>query len=102
MVAACTHATPGLTGERRGVAGGVFRSIAGREQKENINRPPEDDLPGWWNLAATLAVVWAGNAGSTPMLKSVLDEAREVMWLASVIGGLSAMGVGLAVVLAAA
>jgi hypothetical protein len=102
MVAACTHATPGLTGERRGVAGGVFRSIAGREQKENINRPPEDDLPGWWNLAATLAVVWASNAGSTPMWKSVLDEAREVMWLASVIGGLSAMGVGLAVVLAAA
>jgi hypothetical protein len=79
----------------------VFRSIAGREQKENI-RPPEDDLPGWWNLAATLAVVWASNAGSTPMWKSVLDEAREVMWLASVIGGLSAMGVGLAVVLAAA
>jgi hypothetical protein len=36
------------------------------------------------------------------MWKSVLDEAREVMWLASVIGGLSAMGVGLAVVLAAA
>jgi hypothetical protein len=28
-------------------------------------------------------------------------EAREVMWLASVVGGLSALGVGLAVVLAA-
>jgi hypothetical protein len=31
------------------------------------------------------------------MWKSVLDEAREVVWLASIIGGLSAAGVGLAV-----
>jgi hypothetical protein len=36
------------------------------------------------------------------MWKSMLDEAREVMWLASVVGGLSAIGVGLAVVIAAA
>ena len=35
------------------------------------------------------------------MWKSMLDEAREVVWLASVIGGLSAVGVGMAVVLAA-
>jgi hypothetical protein len=35
------------------------------------------------------------------MWKSVLAEAREVLWLASMIGGLSAAGVGLAVVLAA-
>jgi hypothetical protein len=35
------------------------------------------------------------------MWKSVLDEAREIVWLASVVGGLSAMGVGLAVMLAA-
>jgi len=35
------------------------------------------------------------------MWKSVLDEAREVVWLASVIGGLSVVGVGLAVALAA-
>ena len=39
--------------------------------------------------------------GSTVMWKSMLDEAREVVWLASVIGGLSAVGVGMAVVLAA-
>lgn len=35
------------------------------------------------------------------MWKSVLDEAREVVWLASIVGGLSAAGVGLAIVLAA-
>jgi hypothetical protein len=32
----------------------------------------------------------------------MLDEAREVVWLASVIGGLSVVSVGVAVVLAAA
>jgi hypothetical protein len=41
------------------------------------------------------------NGGSPPMWKSVLDEAREVVWLASVIGGLSAVGVGIALALAA-
>ena len=35
------------------------------------------------------------------MWKSVLDEAREVVWLASIVGGLSAAGVGMAIVLAA-
>jgi len=34
--------------------------------------------------------------------KAVRDELREIAWLASVIGGLSIAGVGLAVVLAAA
>lgn len=41
------------------------------------------------------------NGGSPPMWKSVLDEAREVVWLASVVGGLSAVGVGIALALAA-
>lgn len=36
------------------------------------------------------------------MWKSMLDEAREVVWLASIVGGLSAIGVGLAVVVAVA
>jgi len=35
------------------------------------------------------------------MWKSVLDEAREVVWLASIIGGLSVVSVGIAVALAA-
>jgi hypothetical protein len=35
------------------------------------------------------------------MWKFWLEELREVIWLASVIGGLSAFGVGLAVALAA-
>jgi hypothetical protein len=35
------------------------------------------------------------------MWKSILDEAREVMWLALVVGGLSVVGVGIAVALAA-
>ena len=39
--------------------------------------------------------------GSTVMWKSMLDEAREVLWLASAVGGLSAVGVGMAVLLAA-
>jgi hypothetical protein len=36
------------------------------------------------------------------MWKSLFDELREMIWLASMIGGLSALGVGLAVALAAA
>jgi hypothetical protein len=35
------------------------------------------------------------------MWKSVLDEARELVWLASLVGGLSVAGVGLAIALAA-
>jgi hypothetical protein len=35
------------------------------------------------------------------MWKSLLEEAREVIWLASAVGGLSAVGVGMAVLLAA-
>ena len=34
------------------------------------------------------------------MYSSIRDELREVVWLASVIGGLSMLGVGLAVALA--
>jgi hypothetical protein len=35
------------------------------------------------------------------MWKTVLEEAREVVWLASIVGGLSAVGVGIAIALAA-
>jgi hypothetical protein len=35
------------------------------------------------------------------MWKSVLDEAREIFWLASIVSGLSAAGIGIAFVLAA-
>jgi hypothetical protein len=36
------------------------------------------------------------------MWNGLWDELREMMWLASVIGGLSVLGVGIAVALAAA
>jgi hypothetical protein len=51
--------------------------------------------------SATLAVQVARSGGSTPMWKSVLDEAREIVWLASLVGGLSAVGIGIAVALIA-
>jgi hypothetical protein len=35
------------------------------------------------------------------MWKSVLTEAREVAWLASIVGGLSVISVGIAIALAA-
>jgi hypothetical protein len=35
------------------------------------------------------------------MWKSVFDEAREVVWLVSLVGGLSVVGVGIAVALTA-
>ena len=35
------------------------------------------------------------------MWKSVLDEAREIVWLASILGGLSVVGVGIALAAAA-
>lgn len=43
-----------------------------------------------------------GSSAGRPMWKAVREELREVVWLASVIGGLSAAGVGLAIALAAA
>jgi hypothetical protein len=36
------------------------------------------------------------------MWKSVLDEAREVVWLVAIVGGLSVVGVGIAIAFAAA
>jgi hypothetical protein len=41
------------------------------------------------------------DGGSTSMWKSILDEVREVAWLALVVGGLSVVGVGIAMALAA-
>jgi hypothetical protein len=35
------------------------------------------------------------------MWKTIFDEVREVVWLASVVGGLSAVGVGIAITIAA-
>jgi len=35
------------------------------------------------------------------MWKSVLEETREVVWLASLVGGLSVVGVGIALALTA-
>jgi hypothetical protein len=35
------------------------------------------------------------------MWQSVIDEAREVLWVVSLVGGLSAAAVGLGIVLAA-
>jgi hypothetical protein len=49
-----------------------------------------------------LAVLGASNRGSTTMWNSVFEEAREVAWLVSIVGGLSVAAVGLAVALAAA
>ena len=48
-----------------------------------------DDVP---NLKSNELQVW----------KAVQEELREIAWLATVIGGLSVAGVGLAVALAAA
>jgi hypothetical protein len=47
------------------------------------------------------AVDTTSRHGSTPMLKSLMKETREILWLASVVGGLSAVGVGIAVALVA-
>jgi hypothetical protein len=47
------------------------------------------------------AVDTTSRYGSTPMLKSLMKETREILWLASVVGGLSAVGVGIAVALVA-
>jgi hypothetical protein len=35
------------------------------------------------------------------MWKTIFDEVREVVWLASVVGGLSVVGVGIAIAIAA-
>ncbi len=43
----------------------------------------------------------SADSGAPGIWQQVREEAREVIWLASVIGALSAAGVGLAVALAA-
>jgi hypothetical protein len=50
---------------------------------------------------ASAAVHWIGSGGSIPMWNSIFDEAREVAWLISLVGGLSAVGVGIAVAIVA-
>jgi hypothetical protein len=55
----------------------------------------------WEEPKAALAVHFTSSGGSTPMWKSVFDEAREIVWLASIVGGLSAVGVGIAIALVA-
>ena len=54
-----------------------------------------------WSLERSLFARFC-LSGSTGMWKSMLEEAREAVWLASVAGGLSVISVGVAVVLAAA
>jgi hypothetical protein len=41
------------------------------------------------------------SGGTTPMWKLVLEEAREVVWLAALVSGLSAVGIGIVVTLVA-
>ena len=55
-----------------------------------------------WNHAASSRLCGRERREHTLMWKSMIDEAREVVWLASFVGGLSAVGVGVAVVLVAA
>jgi hypothetical protein len=52
-------------------------------------------------MAAPAVERWTATAGVLRMWKTVLEEAREVVWLASIVGGLSAVGVGIAIALAA-
>ena len=42
------------------------------------------------------------NVGRSQVWSSLRDELREIVWLASIVGGLSIMGVALAVILAQA
>jgi hypothetical protein len=50
-----------------------------------------------WPLCPLEDRVWTG---SRKMWFSLRDELREIVWLVMIIGGLSIMGVGLAVMLA--
>ena len=52
-------------------------------------------------LNPAAVVHWSSNGRSTPMWKSVLTEARELAWLASIVGGLSVVSVGIAIALTA-
>ena len=71
---------------RRAPARGVTRKAAGRAGFMNRGTVHVRPLDQW----------------STRMWYTLWDELREAVWLASVIGALSIVGVGLAVVLAAA
>jgi hypothetical protein len=69
--------------------------VAGLEERKcaraSVRREPKDPAAVHEQLAA----------GVAPMWKSIFNEAREVLWVASVVGGLSAIGVGIAVALVA-
>jgi hypothetical protein len=59
------------------------------------------DKPGHIAEITLETLLLLADGGSTSMRKSILDEAREVVWLALVVGGLSVVGVGIAMALAA-
>ena len=93
---------------RRRGEGSHRRSLrAASEGCIRVRTKREHDLQLPWRGAlreeptAVPAVELASSGGSIPMWKSVLDEAREIVWLASLVGGLSAVGIGIAVALSA-
>jgi hypothetical protein len=65
----------------------------------STGRHKQTELVPWRPVSQTLM---PRRRGSVSMWKLLWDEAREAMWLASIIGALSALGVGLAIALAAA
>ena len=82
-----------------------FHEVPGREvprgltleftvDKLWITAPPRKPNP-------SADVQWLSNGGSTTMWKSVVTEARELAWLASIVGGLSVVSVGIAIALMA-
>jgi hypothetical protein len=50
--------------------------------------------------ARTIGVHRGSNCGSATMWRSIRSEVREIAWLASIVGGLSVVSVGIAIALA--
>ena len=75
----------------RGEAAGALKFVVDKLWITSLPRKPDP----------VAVVQWSSNGGSTTMWKSVVTEARELAWLASMVGGLSVVSVGIAIALTA-
>ena len=90
---------PDVTASRRDLSHAAlvrFASPVSTEPAGPFSLKPGPDSTGTKQQPAVLR---ASSGESNPMWKSVLSEARELVWLASIVGGLSVASVGIAITL---
>lgn len=83
------------------IAKEALLEIAKTRGSEQNRLVPVDKLGLCGNPTPTTGVHRGSNCGSTTMWRSIRSEVREIAWLASIVGGLSVVSVGIALALVA-